>query len=60
MTSDEDGSAVFTVDLPLGQYYVKELKAPAGFVSSDEILTFDASYQGQDIAVVKMQRGKEK
>ena len=58
-TSDEDGSAVFTVDLPLGQYYVKELKAPAGFVSSDEILTFDASYQGQDIAVVKLKEVKK-
>ena len=59
MTSDEDGQAVFTVDLPLGQYYVKELKAPAGFVSSDEILTFDASYQGQDIAVVKLKEVKK-
>jgi len=34
------------LDLPLGTYYVKELQAPAGFVSSDEVLTFDASYQG--------------
>ena len=33
MTSDNDGLAACTLDLPLGQYYVKELKAPAGFVS---------------------------
>lgn len=26
MTSDENGKAAFTVDLPLGKYYVKELK----------------------------------
>ena len=45
VTSDERGRAAFTLDLPLGKYYVKELAAPDGFVSSDEILTFDASYQ---------------
>ena len=36
----------------LGSYYVKELKAPDGFVSSDEVLRFDASYQGQDVQTV--------
>lgn len=59
VTSDERGHAVFTLDLPLGKYYVKELAAPAGFVSSDEILTFDASYQGQDIPVVKLESVKK-
>ena len=47
MTSDEKGQAACTLDLPLGNYYVKELKAPDGFVSSDEVLRFDASYQGR-------------
>ena len=41
MTSDEKGQAACTLDLPLGSYYVKELKAPDGFVSSDEVLRFD-------------------
>ena len=41
------GQAACTLDLPLGSYYVKELKAPDGFVSSDEVLRFDASYQGR-------------
>lgn len=59
MTSDENGKATFTVDLPLGQYYVKELKAPAGFVSSDEVLSFDASYQGQDIPVIRLNQIKK-
>lgn len=59
VTSDENGLAVFTLDLPLGQYYVKELAAPAGFVSSDEILTFDASYQGQDVPVVELKSVKK-
>lgn len=59
VTSDENGLAVFALDLPLGQYYVKELAAPDGFVSSDEILTFDASYQGQDVPVVELKSVKK-
>ena len=58
-TSDEKGKATFTMDLPLGQYYVKELKAPAGFVSSDEVLSFDAAYQGQDIPVIRLNQIKK-
>ena len=59
MISDDEGQAKCTLDLPLGQYYVKELKAPAGFVSSDEILTFDASYQGQDVQTVELNTVKK-
>ena len=59
MISDDEGQAKCTLDLPLGQYYVKELKAPAGFVSSDEILTFDASYQGQDAQTVELNAVKK-
>ena len=54
ITSNEKGKAAFTLDLPLGRYYVKELKAPAGYVSSDEILEFDATYQGQDVKTIKL------
>lgn len=59
MTSDENGQSVCTLDLPLGKYYVKELEAPAGFVSSDEILDFDASYQGQDVKVITLKSIKK-
>ena len=59
MTSDNDGLAACTLDLPLGQYYVKELKAPAGFVSSDEVLNLDVSYQGQDVKTVKLKTVKK-
>ena len=59
MTSDEKGQAVCTLDLPLGSYYVKELKAPDGFVSSDEVLRFDASYQGQDVQTVTLKSVKK-
>ncbi|MCD8231194.1 MAG: Cna protein B-type domain protein [Clostridiales bacterium] len=59
MVSDADGLAECTLDLPLGQYYVKELAAPDGFVSSDEVLTFDASYQGQDVQTVELKSVKK-
>ena len=59
MTSDENGQAVCTLDLPLGKYYVKELEAPAGFASSDEVLDFDASYQGQDVKVITLKSIKK-
>lgn len=59
MTSDEKGQAGCTLDLPLGSYYVKELKAPAGYVSSNEILNFDASYQGQDVETVVLKAVKK-
>ena len=54
ITSNEKGKAAFTLDLPLGRYYLKELQAPAGYVSSDEILEFDATYQGQDVKTIKL------
>lgn len=47
MTTGEDGQAVCTLDLPLGQYYVKELEAPLGYVSSDEVLTFEEGNAGR-------------
>lgn len=59
ITSNEKGKAAFTLDLPLGRYYVKELKAPAGYVSSDEILEFDATYQGQDVKTIKLKSVKK-
>ena len=53
--SGTDGKAEFVKDYPLGSYYAKETKAPEGYVSSEEIVDYDASYQGQDIPVVKLQ-----
>ena len=59
MTSDENGMATCTLDLPFGEYYVKEVKAPEGFVSSDEVLEFVAEYQGQETKIVSLQAVKK-
>ena len=59
MTSDENGMATCTLDLPFGEYYVKELKAPEGFVSSNEVLEFVAEYQGQETKIVSLQAVKK-
>ena len=53
--SGEDGKAVFDVDLPFGTYYIKELAAPAGYISSFETLEVTAKYQGQDVKVVELE-----
>ena len=57
--TEEDGtsrvkSAVFAPDLPLGQYYVKELKAPYGYASSDTRINVDASYREDQREVVSL------
>ena len=49
----EDGRAVFDLDLPFGEYYIREEQAPAGYVSSDETIEVSAAYQGQDVKVAE-------
>ena len=39
-----DGRAVFMEDLPLGNYYVKELEAPEGYLLSEEMKFIDGTY----------------
>ncbi len=51
--SDENGTIRFTKDYPFAKYEAKELEAPAGYVSSKEVVRFDAKYQGQDTAVAE-------
>ena len=53
--SGTDGKAQFVKDYPLGIYYAKETTAPEGYVSSEEIVDYDASYQGQDDPVIKLE-----
>ena len=55
----KDGKAAFTSDLPLGQYYVKEIEAPKGYVKSDKIFDVDASYQGDKVKVIEFKAAFE-
>ncbi len=49
----EDGRAVFDLDLPFGEYYIREEQAPAGYISSDETIKISGAYQGQDVEVAE-------
>ncbi len=53
--SGTDGKVEFVKDYPLGSYYAKEIKAPLGYVSSEEIVDYNAAYQGQDVKVIKLE-----
>ena len=55
----KDGRCVFLNDLPLGQYYVKEMEAPKGYVLSEEVFYLDASYQGEYVKVVELKAAFE-
>lgn len=54
-TSDENGQVTFDMDLPLGDYVIKEVKAPEHYKLSTEEIKVDADYQGQDIATIELE-----
>lgn len=55
----KDGKVTFTSDLPLGQYYVKELEASAGYVKSDKVIDVDATYKGDNVKVIELEAAFE-
>lgn len=57
--SGEDGKAVFRQDLAPGKYYVKQVKAPAGYVASSEVIPFEAKYMGNELAVFQFKGSME-
>lgn len=52
--SDAEGNVIFTKDFPLGEYEVRELERVEGYITNDEVIVFDATYQGQDVKVIKL------
>ena len=54
ITLSEDGTARVKTDLPLGNYYVKELATDSHYLLSDTKYPVTFEYAGQDIAVVKI------
>lgn len=53
--TNEKGKLVFESDIPLGQYYLKEIEAPKGYVKSNKIFDVDASYQGNHSEVIEFE-----
>ena len=51
--SDENGRIAFKKDYPFAVYEAKELAAPKGYVSSEEVITFETEYQGQNEAIAE-------
>lgn len=52
ITCDEKGKAVFTTDLPIGSYYVKEISTDSQYILSDKKYSVVFEYAGQDTATV--------
>jgi uncharacterized surface anchored protein len=53
ITSNADGYAE-TIDLPVGEYKVKEVTPPAGFILSDEVKTITLTTEDKATAVFEM------
>lgn len=51
--TDENGKAVFDADLPLGQYVIKEIEAPAGYLLDTAEYAVDLRYK--DFTTEKIQ-----
>lgn len=52
-TTDQDGKILFLADLPVGEsFFVQEVQAPDGFVTTEEIQEFTFEYAGADTAEV--------
>lgn len=47
--TDKDGKAVFNSDLPLYNFYVKELDPSIGYGTKNEVQYVDATYKGQTV-----------
>lgn len=52
ISCDENGKAIFTTDLPLGKYYVKEINTDFHYILSNEKYPVVFEYAGQDVATV--------
>ena len=53
ITTNADGYAE-TIDLPVGEYKVKEVTPPAGFILSDEVKTITLTTEDKETAVFEM------
>lgn len=54
ITCDENGKATFTSDLPIRNYYVKEISTDSHYILSNEKFPVVFEYAGQDVATVNI------
>ena len=52
ITCDEKGKALFTTDIPIGSYYVKEIGTDSHYILSDKKYPVVFEYAGQDVQTV--------
>jgi len=53
VTTGEEGTAIVSIDLPIGYtYYIRERKAPAGYLLNDDKIEVPIACEGQDISVI--------
>ena len=55
VTSNTEGKVHFTSDLPLTNFEIKEVQAPIGYSSSNEVIKVDATYRGQNTKVINLE-----
>lgn len=56
VVTDEKGQAGFKADLPINaNFEMREIKAPIGYVNTDEVVDIDTIYQGQDKEVISFE-----
>lgn len=51
---EENYSGTFAVDLPHGNFYVKEIKGPEGYVTNDTKYPVDFTYKNQNESVIEI------
>lgn len=52
LITDAEGKATSTADLPLGNYYVKEIEAAPGYLVDENEYPIDFTYKDQKVAVI--------
>lgn len=52
--TNSNGHAHIDTDLPLSKYEIRELQAPIGYSSTDEVFEIDATYKDQKVDVIKL------
>lgn len=50
--TDSLGRAKYTIDLPLGNYEIREISAPEGYMLNTEAIPLDATYRGQETSII--------